>query len=94
MILDKFSLKGKVAIVTGATDGLGGSISLTLAEAGADLVLASRTFSLLKIVAKKIEKLNRQALVITVNVTKKEEINLAIEKILEEYGKIDILRHL
>jgi len=91
MILDKFSLKGKVAIVTGATGGLGRGITLALAEAGADLVLVSRTFSLLKIVAKKMKNLNQQALPISANVTKKEEVNLVIEKTLEKFGKIDIL---
>ena len=91
MILDKFSLKGKVAIVTGATGGLGKGITLALAEAGADLVLVSRTFSLLKIVAKKMKNLNQQALPISANVTKKEEVNLVIEKTLEKFGKIDIL---
>lgn len=62
MILDKFSLKDKIAIVTGATGGLGRSISLALAEAGTDLVLVSRTLSSLKIVAKAIENLDKQAL--------------------------------
>jgi 2-deoxy-D-gluconate 3-dehydrogenase len=91
MILDKFSLKGKVAIVTGATGGLGRGITLALSEAGADLVLVSRTLSSLKIVAKEIENLDRQALIISANVTKKEEVNLVIEKTLEKFGKIDIL---
>jgi NADP-dependent 3-hydroxy acid dehydrogenase YdfG len=91
MILDKFSLKGKVAIVTGATGGLGRGITLALSEAGADLVLVSRTLSSLKIVAKEIENLDRQALITSANVTKKEEVNLVIEKTLEKFGKIDIL---
>lgn len=91
MILDKFSLKGKVAIVTGATGGLGRGITLALAEAGADLVLVSRNFSLLKIVAKKIKNLNQQAFPISANVIKKEEIDLVIKETLEKFTKIDIL---
>ena len=91
MILDRFNLKAKVAIVTGAAGGLAGGITLALAEAGADLVLVDRNFSLLKIVANKIKNLNQQAFPINADVTKKEEVNLVIEKTLEKFGKIDIL---
>lgn len=69
MILDKFNLKGKAGIVTGASKGLGKGIALGLAQAGADLIIASRTQSLLEKVAQEIRRYGREVLVVAVFLT-------------------------
>jgi len=91
MILDKFNLKGKAGIVTGASKGLGKGIALGLAQAGADLVIASRTQSLLEKVAHEIRRYRREVLVVAVDVSKKKDIDRLVEKSLDKFGKIDFL---
>jgi len=91
MILDKFNLKGKAGIVTGASKGLGKGIALGLAQAGADLVIASRTQSLLEKVAHEIRRYGREVLVVAVDVSKKKDIDRLVEKSLDKFGKIDFL---
>lgn len=91
MILDKFNLKGKAGIVTGASKGLGKGIALGLAQAGADLVIASRTQSLLEKVAYEIRRYGREVLVVAVDVSKKKDIDRLMEKSLDKFGKIDFL---
>lgn len=91
MILDKFNLKGEAGIVTGASKGLGKGIALGLAQAGADLVIASRTQSLLEEVAQEIRRYGRQVLVVAADVSKKEDIDRLVEKSLDKFGKIDFL---
>ena len=61
-ILDRFRLDGEVAVVTGAGKGIGRAIAIGLAEAGADVALASRTQADLDTVAAEIRKLGRRAL--------------------------------
>ena len=91
MFSDKFNLENKGAIVTGAGRGLGKEMAIALAEAGADVVLASRTEEELEAVAKKIQGLGRRALAIPTDVTKQVEVQRMAEKAVEELGKIDIL---
>lgn len=88
-ILEKFSLSGKVAIVTGATRGLGQGIALGLASAGADIVGVgssdlSETENLVK------EK-GRRFLGIQANLISQEPINRIIEETIKTFGKVDIL---
>ena len=61
-ILDRFSLAGKVALVTGASSGLGAGFGVALAEAGADVVLAARRRDRLEAACREIEQLGRAAL--------------------------------
>ena len=68
-ILELFSLEENVAVVTGAGKGIGRGIALALAEAGADIVLASRSKGELESVAKEIEKIGKDALVVPTDVT-------------------------
>ncbi len=91
MILDRFKLDGKVAIVTGAGRGIGEGIALGFAEAGADVVLAARTESQIEAVAEKIRSLGRKALVIPCDVMKTEQLENLVQKTLETFGRIDIL---
>lgn len=91
MIIDKLRLDGKIGIVTGASRGLGKSMAMGLAEAGADLAIISRGMPDLIEVAKEIEKLDRKVLPISADVSDLKQANDMVEKVLAEFGKIDIL---
>jgi NAD(P)-dependent dehydrogenase (short-subunit alcohol dehydrogenase family) len=92
-------LEGKVALITGASRGIGRDVAIALAEAGADIVVASRSETVsdprmpgtIYTVAGEIEKLGRRALPVRVDVTKDEEIEQAIEKTRQTFGRLDIL---
>lgn len=88
---DMFSLAGKVAIVTGGSRGLGKSMALGLADAGADVVVASRTQADLDKVAEEIKAKGRKSLAISVDTTSAESVKNLADKTAEEFGKIDIL---
>lgn len=86
-----FGLEDKVAIVTGASQGIGRTLAIALAEAGAHSALASRTQSALNDVAAEIESMGRQALVVTTDVTDVSQIRSMVDKVQAHFGKIDIL---
>jgi NAD(P)-dependent dehydrogenase (short-subunit alcohol dehydrogenase family) len=87
-----FDLTGKVAVVTGASRGLGQYFGRALAKAGADLVITSRKLdSGLTDFQKEIEALGRRAVPVELDVRKEESIRLLAPSALEAYGKIDIL---
>ena len=90
-VLDKFDLTGKVAIVTGGGTGLGQAISIGLAQAGADVVVAARRLEPLKETATEVEKLGRKSLVVPTDVTQSDQVDNLIERTIKEFGKIDIL---
>lgn len=91
MILDKFSLKGKIAILTGASGGIGKGMSIALAQAGADMVIVARRMNLLEEVVEEIEKVGCRVFPLHVDVSKKSEVEMMVEKTLKRFGKIDIL---
>ena len=84
-------LKNKVAIVTGASKGIGEAVSLALASEGANLVLASRNIKKEDRVVKEIEKLGSKALIQQVDVADNSQVSEMVNKALETYGHIDAL---
>jgi dehydrogenase/reductase SDR family protein 4 len=91
MDLSKFSLAGKVALVTGGSRGIGRAIALTFAEAGADVVVSARKLPELEEVAKEIKTKGRKALAVASHVAKPEDSKNLIEKVKSEFGRLDIL---
>ena len=89
--MGKFQLSGKVALVTGGGKGIGRAIALGLAEAGADIVLASRKLPDLEAVAQEISRLGKRALPVVANLRRTSEIDALVEKAAGEFGHIDIL---
>ena len=89
MILDKFKLDGKVAIVTGASAGLGEGIAAALAEAGADVVCVARREC--EGARKKVEGAGRRFLGIQADLTSQKPIPEIVSQTLQAFGHIDIL---
>ncbi len=86
-----FDLKGRVAVVTGASAGLGRQFALALARQGADIAIMARRKEKLELVAKEVEELGVKCFVVPCDVTKLEDIKRSVEEIKSEYGKFDIL---
>ena len=86
-----FDLKGNVAVVTGASSGLGKQMAKALAKQGADLVLLARRIERLEESKKELEKLGVKVLPIKCDVTSTEDINNAASLAEKEFGKVDIL---
>ena len=91
MSIKLFDLTGKVAIVTGGSKGLGKAMALGLADAGADVVVVSRTLRDLEVVAKEIEGKGRKSLPVPADVSKKTDIERMVKEAIEKFGKVDIL---
>lgn len=89
MVLNSFNLEGKVAIVTGACQGLGQGMALGLAEAGADIVGVD--IGNLDETKSRVEALGRRFLPLSVNLMKVESISEAVKTAVEAFGQIDIL---
>lgn len=89
MILDNFKLDGKVAIVTGASTGLGQGMSISLAEAGADIVGVD--YVDMPETQEKVESLGRKFIGIKANLMSTEPIQGIVDKAVETFGKVDIL---
>ncbi len=89
MILDKFDLTGKIALVTGANDGIGQGIAVGLAEAGADIAAVYR--SDISKTKEMIEGLGRKFFAVKADLSKMESVDLVYNQVMEHYGRIDIL---
>ncbi len=90
-IYDRFSLKGKVALVTGASRGIGECIAQTYAQAGAKVILASRKQEGIDKAAARITESGGEAIAVAANVSSGDERNRLIEKSMDLAGRIDIL---
>ncbi len=88
---NRFSLEGKVAIVTGGSRGIGLTIAMEFAKAGADVVVASRKLEACEAAAAEIEKIGGRALAVTAHTGKIDQLENLVDKTLDRFGKIDIL---
>jgi 3-oxoacyl-[acyl-carrier protein] reductase len=84
-------LQGRVAVVTGAAQGIGRAIAENLAQAGADVVVADLDPGRSQETVAAVEKLGRKALNIKVNVAEPSDAKAMVEQVLKEWGKVDIL---
>ena len=91
MVLEKFSLSGKTGLIIGASRGLGQGMARALAEAGADLALVARTVSSLEEFAEEMKGLHRECLILPSDVSKPSETQAMVNRVIEAFGKIDIL---
>ena len=89
--LSRFSLEGKVAMVTGGSKGIGRMAAIGMAKAGADVVIVSRKMDELEKVAAEIEETGQRALPISAHMGRMAQITDVANKAKEEFGKIDIL---
>lgn len=91
MILDEFRLDGRVAIVTGAGQGIGRGIALGLAEAGASVVIGARTKADLEDVVARVEQAGGRALAVVTDVLVDEDRRRLIDAAVEKFGRVDVL---
>jgi len=91
MTVPNFSLGGKVALITGGSNGIGKAIALTFARAGADVVVCARHLPALEKVTEEIRTLGKCALAIQANIGIKEDVDNMVDTTIKEFGAIDIL---
>lgn len=91
MILDRFQLTDHVAVVTGAGRGIGAASAIALAEAGADVVVSSRTAGQLEEVAERIKAAGRRALVVPADLSDLDNVAALAAAAHEEFGRLDVV---
>lgn len=91
MDMSKISLQGKVALISGASRGIGEATALALADAGVDVVVASRKLADLEKVAERVRAKGVRSLAIAAHIAKVEESKSLVNQVLEKFGRIDIL---
>jgi gluconate 5-dehydrogenase len=90
-VLSNFALTDQVAVVTGGSQGLGRGIALALAAAGAHVCPASRTQAAVEAVTEEIQAVGRDSLPLAVDVTNEAQVQAAVQRVVYEFGRIDIL---
>jgi gluconate 5-dehydrogenase len=91
MAQNPFSLDGKTAIVTGGGTGIGKSIAMEFARAGADVAVCSRKPEHLEPVVKEIEKLGKRSFAMAVDVRQEEQVKAMVEKAVADWGRLDVM---
>lgn len=91
MLSEKLSLDGKGVVITGGGTGLGREMTLAMARAGADLVIAARRTGPIEEVADEVRALGRKAVAISTDVTDTSQVNALMETAITELGKVDVL---
>src|SRR6266850_1726810 len=86
-----FSLDGKTAIVTGGGTGIGKSIAIEFARAGADVAICSRKLEHLEPVEKEIKNLGRKAFSMALDVRQEEQVKAIVERVTQEWGHLDVM---
>jgi NAD(P)-dependent dehydrogenase (short-subunit alcohol dehydrogenase family) len=90
-LLDRFRLDGKVAVVTGASSGLGVAFAQALAESGADVALGARRAERLEDTRRLVEAEGRRAVTVRTDVAVPEDCKALVRRAMEEFGRVDIL---
>jgi NAD(P)-dependent dehydrogenase (short-subunit alcohol dehydrogenase family) len=90
-ILERFSLEGKVAIVTGASAGLGVAIAQGLAEAGADVALGARRIEALEETRELVEAAGRRAIAVATDISDQAQCQALVDATMAEFGRLDVL---
>ncbi len=88
---DRFDLSGKVALVTGGSRGLGRAMALGFAEAGADVIIASRKLDACQVAAAEVEARGRRALAVACNVNRWPELDHLVDAAYDAFGRLDVL---
>ena len=90
-ILDSFSLAGKVAIVTGASSGLGVAFAVGLADAGADIAICARRVEKLEQTKAQVEERDRRCVAVQADVSNPDDCNRVVAETVDQLGKVDVL---
>jgi 7-alpha-hydroxysteroid dehydrogenase len=91
MLMDRFRLDDRVAVITGAGRGIGAGCALAYAEAGADVAITARTEEQLDAVAEQVRALGRRALVFPADVNDLDAIDRFVDATMSEFGRLDIV---